>query len=85
MRQKIDARKHIASTQRYENIYEDLAICPVLFLLSIKTINVSNIHLTHHSSKLSTTGTFNQRIVVESLTEIQTVEKRKRRIKMNFC
>lgn len=80
MRQKIEAKKHIASIQRYEDIYEDSAICPVLFLLSIKTTNVSNMYLTHHSSTLSTTETFNHRIVVESLTEIQIVEREKRRM-----
>lgn len=80
-RQKTETIRHISSIQRYEHVYEDSAICSVLFLLSSKTTSVSNLHLKNHTSKLSTSGSFNRRIVVESLTEIQREEKGKRCIK----
>lgn len=78
VRQKIETSRHVAGIQRFENIYEDSAFCPVLFLLSSKTTSVSNMYLTHHTSRLSTSKVFNKRVVVESMSEIHTVDKGKR-------
>lgn len=78
MRQKIETTRHIASIKRYEHIYEDSAIYPVLFLLSSKTTSISNIYPIHHTSRLSATKLPNKRVVIESMSEIHTAEKAKR-------
>uniref|UniRef100_K1RIX9 Brain tumor protein n=1 Tax=Magallana gigas TaxID=29159 RepID=K1RIX9_MAGGI len=77
--QKIEMSRHIVSLQTYEHIYEQSEIRPLQFLSSIKT-TLPKIHLTLHTGQLSVTESLNKEDIVESLSEIKTADRGKRRL-----
>lgn len=81
LKQKQKTNRHLARIQKYVNIYEQSAIKPLTFLLSIKKIGFPtmqyNFDLIHHCN-LRISESFIREGVVESLSEIQIKEGEKR-------
>lgn len=74
--------RHIASLQIYVHKYEQSAISPLQFLLSIKAARLLQIHI--NNSQLSMIESLNKKTAMESLSEFQITERGNRCIE-NDC
>lgn len=74
--------RHLASLQRYVQRYEQAGIKPLKFLLFIKKVHVSLIHITLHTSQLSMTESLNKGNVIKNLTGVQITEKRNKQVEV---
>lgn len=82
LKQKAEMVRHLASLQRYVQRYEQAGIKPLKFLLFIKKVHVSLIHITLHTSQLSMTESLNKGNVIKNLTGVQITEKRNKHVEV---
>lgn len=77
LKQSINMTRHLASIQRYENLYEQSAVQPIEYLSSTKK-PYNCIQLTKHTSNHLMTQAINEEMVTQLLdpTELRQSEKR---------
>lgn len=69
--------RYVVGIQRFENIYEDLVFCFILFFLFSKIISVFNMYFIYYISRFFISKVFNKRVVIELMSEIYIVDKGK--------
>lgn len=79
-KQKKETNIHIVGLYEYEHMYEQSAITPVRFLLSITKTILPQKHLKWHTSHFSVSEFLNKKYVKEFLSKIQITQRRTRHI-----
>lgn len=74
LKQKIEMKKCIASTQMYEHVYEHSSLVPIKFLLSVKKTHpfkINNMHFLKHHCKPTLRESTIMQYVIEKLPTIK--------------